>query len=199
DTNPGEGRIARSLLAVEVRLRHEAATDERLAPVIFILGQCGIGARDLNLGGKLRRVLRLYRAINGRQRLALAHPGSGVDQHGADHSALARDPDRLGAMGGQSAPSRAHPTPPGPAPADWLSAAWSPRRSIISAIRMAAMPTTAAIMMFRRRLERSTTIRVSEPCKRVSRFMRNILSPLSRFQQTLLQPLYYANKSPAAT
>jgi hypothetical protein len=62
------------------------------------------------------------------------------------------------------------------------------------------MPSTAAMMMFRRRLDRSTTTSVSELEKLVSRFIKRILSAIrNQQQQNSLLQLYYANKSLRAT
>ena len=46
DPHPGIGGIARGALAVEVGLADEAAPDQRLAALEFVLRERGIGARD---------------------------------------------------------------------------------------------------------------------------------------------------------
>jgi hypothetical protein len=56
------------------------------------------------------------------------------------------------------------------------------------------------MIMFRRRRDRSTTTSVSEFAKLDSRFIGRILPAIrNEQQQSELQPLYYANKSPVAT
>jgi hypothetical protein len=52
-------------------------------------------AGNLDLGRELRNVLRLDRAVYGRQNLALANPGASVDQHRAHHATFAGNADRL--------------------------------------------------------------------------------------------------------
>jgi uncharacterized membrane protein YeaQ/YmgE (transglycosylase-associated protein family) len=68
------------------------------------------------------------------------------------------------------------------------------------AITRRAIAATAAMTMFRLRRDRSTTTSVSELAKLDSRFIGRILSAIRNQQQHhIVQPLYYANKSPGAT
>ncbi len=103
DTDPRIGGVARSLLAVEVGFGNEPAVHQRGAAVIFVLGQRRIGPRNLDRGGELRRGLRLDRAIDRRQHLALADPASGIDINCANQPAFARHSDWLVAASCQRA------------------------------------------------------------------------------------------------
>ena len=90
--------------------------------------------------------------------------------------------------------------PPGPAPAPPAACSLPPPPKMTKAATRAAIPITAAMMMFRRRVDRSTTTSVSELEKLVSRFIRRILSANRNQQQRKLPlSLYYANNSLRAT
>ena len=84
--------------------------------VEFVLGQRGIGARDLDLGGELIGFLALDRAIDAGEHLALADPAAGIDVDARHLAALAGHADRLVAPRGERARrgDRAHDVgPPG--------------------------------------------------------------------------------------
>ena len=55
---------------------HEAARLESDRAIVIGLGALGIGARRLDLGGELRRLLRLDRAVDDREGLPGADPAS---------------------------------------------------------------------------------------------------------------------------
>ena len=89
----------RSTSALETKPRD----DQRLGPVQLLLGEAGVGAGDVDLGGELRRFLRLDGAVDDRERLAGADPLAGLDED-ADHlAALAGDSDRHVVAGGELA------------------------------------------------------------------------------------------------
>jgi hypothetical protein len=77
--------------------------------LVIVLRKLGIGPSSVDLGGKLRRLLRLDRAVDDCEDLAGADPAAGIDQHPNDAPALAGDADRLvtargeGAAGGDGA------------------------------------------------------------------------------------------------
>ncbi len=106
DADAGRGGVAGGALAVEIGLADEAARNQRLGPVELVLGELQVGARHLDLGGELLRLLGLDRAVDHRQRLAGADPLAGLDQHTLDLAALAGDADRHVAAGGERAGRR---------------------------------------------------------------------------------------------
>jgi hypothetical protein len=105
DANAGVSGIARSPLAIEIGLADESTAHQGLTTLKFILSQCSVGARGLDLRGELRCRLRLHLAVHGRQDLALTNPAARIDQHRADKAAFAGNADRLVAAGGKSARS----------------------------------------------------------------------------------------------
>ena len=97
------GGIARGAPAVDIGLGHEAARDQRLGAVEFILGERRVGPRDGDLRRQLRGFLALHRAVDRREHLALADPASGIDIDPGDEAAFAGDADRLVAPRGKRA------------------------------------------------------------------------------------------------
>ena len=57
----------------------EAAADQRLGAVEFVLGQRGVGARDLDLRGELRCLLRLDRTVDDSPAPGRRGPTAGLD------------------------------------------------------------------------------------------------------------------------
>ena len=70
----GISRVAGRFLGIELGLGHEAAVLERQRAVVIGLGERGVGARRLDLRGELRRLLRLDRAVDHGEHLALRGP-----------------------------------------------------------------------------------------------------------------------------
>ena len=95
DPDAGLGGVARGPLAVEVGLGHEAATRQRLRCARVRSGPARRRRARPDLRGELRRFLRLDRAVDVAEHLALADPAAGIDQHRGHPSAFAGDPDRL--------------------------------------------------------------------------------------------------------
>ena len=103
DPDPGERGVAGGDPPLDVGLGDEAAADQRLRPVQLLLGEAGVGAGDVDLGGELRRLLGLDRAVDDGERLAGADPLAGLDEDADDLAALARDADRHVVAGGELA------------------------------------------------------------------------------------------------
>ena len=103
DPDPGERGVAGGDPPLDVGLGDEAARHQRLRPVQLLLGEAGIGAGDVDLGGELRGFLSLDRAVDDGERLAGADPLAGLDEDADDLAALARDPDRHVVAGGELA------------------------------------------------------------------------------------------------
>ena len=157
--------------------------------VVIGLGERGIGLRGLDLGGLLRRLLRLDRAVDDRQHLARADPAAGIDEHADDAAARAGNADRLVALGGERAAGGDHAADllrPGtttvtvgtwPAPRGALRRLVGRSRAISDEsdqITISGEADAAAMTSRRRRRERSTTTSVSEEWIEVSLFMMSM-------------------------
>ena len=88
DPDPGVGAIARSSQTVDIGLGNEAFGHQLLGAIEIGLRQPRIGLRDLDLRALTRLLLDLHRTVDHRQRLALADPLPGVDQHRGDLAAI---------------------------------------------------------------------------------------------------------------
>ena len=94
DADAGIGGVAGRVLAVDVGLGDEAAADQRLRAVEFVLGEAASARATWIWAASWAGLLRLDRAVDDRQHLARADPLARLDQHRSDQAAFAGDADR---------------------------------------------------------------------------------------------------------
>ena len=102
-------RLVRCRLAVDVRLGHETARQQRLGAIKLGLRQIGIGLCRADLCRERSGLLNLHITVDHRQRLTRRYPLARLDQNAGDLSALSRNANRHFPAGSDGAIGRDQP------------------------------------------------------------------------------------------